>query len=108
MPKPTELKHSDHLGWGRKTRFLDRDRSELTAYDLYNYVEDSYYPDVRELGYFIPRFCEIMANGESTHNFGWVCSLICLALSRAPEPATRHPMIAYRLRKGDLGEALGG
>jgi hypothetical protein len=85
VPKPTELKHSEHFGWGRETRFLDRDRSELTAYDLYGYIEDSYYPDVRELGYFIPRICEIMANGESMHmSIGWVCSLNCLQDSDFP------------------------
>ncbi len=76
-PKPTELGGLHEIYPLMAARFLEVDRSELSAEDLYNYVDDTI-PDYPELAYFIPRFCEIMANGESTHNIGWVCSLTFL------------------------------
>ncbi len=66
VPKPTELKRVDDFFKERlEKRLLSRDRSELTAYDLYRYTDDAGL-DHQELAYFIPRFCEVMANGDTT------------------------------------------
>jgi hypothetical protein len=85
VPKPTELETLQGIYPLMAARFLEGDRSELTAEDLYNYVDDAI-PEYPELAYFIPRFCEIMANGESTNTsiVGWVCSLTFLELSDFP------------------------
>jgi hypothetical protein len=85
--KPAHLKNRmDFLQAREEARLLGRDRSELTAEDLQDYVSDcGGWLEHPELAYFMPRFCEVMAAGQSTYpSLGWVCSLWCLEVADFP------------------------
>ena len=86
--KPDHLKNRMWFIQEREeARLLGRPREELTVQDLCDYVDECggklEYP---ELGYFLPRICEVLAAGVPLHPvLGWFCTLDCLKYANYPK-----------------------